>query len=153
MAYSHTQSGWPMRIAFFAAALGLLVAAAFEPLTDAVTRAVLLGGAALAVLLGLAWSRLTVRLDRDRLVWYFGPGWPRFKLPLHEIATAEVTRTKFWQGWGVHRTRHGWLYNIAGYDAVRITRRDGKQLMIGSDEPRKLKAALERAAGRSARAG
>jgi hypothetical protein len=45
----------------------------------------------------------------------------------------------------VHRTRRGWLYNVSGLDAVLVRRKDGKCFLVGSDEPRKLKAALERA--------
>ena len=47
----------------------------------------------------------------------------------------------------MHRTRRGWLYNVAGYDAVLIRRSDGTSLLLGSDEPRRLKSAIERAAG------
>ena len=71
---------------------------------------------------------MTVRIDDDRLHWSFGPGWPRFSLPLAEVRSVEVTRTTFWEGWGIHRTRRGWLYNIAGWDAVIVTRTDGKQV-------------------------
>jgi hypothetical protein len=53
----------------------------------------------------------------------------------------------------VHRTRRGWLYNIAGKDAVLIRKLDGKTFLLGTDEPRKLKAVLERAAGQTRRTG
>jgi len=143
--YEHTQSGWPVRIAFGLTALGLLVMGSVQPFDRPVPSAVLLVGALVAAALGAAWSRLTVRIDAEHLRWSFGPGWPRFSLLLADIATVEVTSTTFWQGWGIHRTRHGWLYNIAGRDAILIKRKDGKQLLLGTDEPRRLKAALERA--------
>jgi hypothetical protein len=66
-------------------------------------------------------------------------------VPLADLAAVEVTRTRFWDGWGVHRTRRGWLYNVSGFDAVLVRRKDGKAFLVGTDEPRKLKAALERA--------
>ena len=144
MSYEHTQSGWPVRIAFGLTALGLLVMGSVQPFDRPVPSAVLLVGALIAAALGVAWSRLTVRVDAERLRWSFGPGWPRFSLPLADIAAVEATRTTFWQGWGIHRTRHGWLYNIAGRDAVLIKRKYGKQVLLGTDEPRRLKAALER---------
>jgi len=75
----------------------------------------------------------------------FGPGFPRKSVNLADIAAAEVTRTNLWEGWGVHRTRRGWLYNVSGFDAVLVRRHDGKSFLVGSDEPRRLKAALERA--------
>lgn len=148
MSYQHTQHGWPVRIAFGLAALVFLVMPVVQPLDRPLPRAVTLGGAVLAVALGLLWSRMTIRVDGDRLHWSFGPGWPRFSLPLAEVQSVEVTRTTFWQGWGIHRVRGGWLYNIAGLDAVRITRRDGKHVLLGTDEPRRLASAIERAQGR-----
>jgi hypothetical protein len=149
MPYRHTQTGWPMRIAFGTAAIGLLVMAALPPFDQPWTRAVLVGGAVLCAALGVAWSRLSIEIDRTQVRWWFGTGWPRFSLPLPEIVAVETTRTTFWQGWGIHRTRIGWLYNIAGYGAVLITRRDGRRVLLGTDEPRRLKAALDRALPRA----
>lgn len=149
MSYEHTQSGWPVRIAFGLAALGFLAATSVQPLDRPLPGAVLIVGALVAAALGLMWSRMTVRIDGAHLRWSFGPGWPRFSLPLADIAAVEVARTTWWQGWGIHRTRHGWLYNIAGRDAVLITRKNGKQVLLGTDEPRRLKAAIERATERT----
>lgn len=148
MSYQHTQHGWPVRIAFGLAALVLLVMPVVQPLDQPTTSALLVAGAAVAVIVGLLSSRLTIRIDGDRLRWSFGAGWPRFSLPLAEVQSVEVTRTTFWQGWGIHRVRGGWLYNIAGLDAVRITRRDGRHVLLGTDEPRRLASAIERAQGR-----
>jgi len=145
MAYEHTQQGWPVRIAFGLAALALLSTPVLQPQDQPMPRAVLAGGAAIAVALGLLWSRMTILIEGDRLRWSFGPGWPRFSLPIAEVTSVEVMRTTLWQGWGIHRVRGGWLYNIAGFDAVRIKRRDGKHVLLGTDEPRRLKSAIERA--------
>lgn len=133
-----------MRIAFGLTALGFLVMASVQSGAGPTPRGALIAGAGVAAVLALMWSRLTIRIDDDRLRWSYGPGWPRFSLRLADIAAVEVTRTTFWQGWGIHRTRRGWLYNIAGWDAVLIWRTDGKQVLLGSDEPRRLKAAVER---------
>lgn len=145
MAYVHTQTGWPIRLAFGVTALGFVLMAALSPRTQPALAVALAASAAATAAIGLVFSRLTVRIDRDRVRWAFGPGWPRFALPLADIAAIEATRTTFWQGWGIRRVRGGWLYNIAGNDAVRITRRDGRLVLLGTDEPRRLQAALERA--------
>jgi hypothetical protein len=145
MAYERTQHGWPIRIAFGVTALALLAMPALQPPDQPTPRAMLVAGAVVAVALGLLWSRMTIRVEGERLRWSFGPGWPRFSLPLAEIRSVEVTRTTFWQGVGIHRTRSGWLYNVAAGDAVLVTRADGKQTLLGSDEPRRLKAAIDRA--------
>ncbi len=149
MAYEHTQTSWPMRIAFGLGALALILMTVFPELSAGESRAGLWVGAIVAALLGLLWTRMTIRIENGQVRWYFGFGWPRFKLPLVEIANVDVTHTTFWQGWGIRRTRIGWLYNIAGFDAVRITRRDGREFLLGTDEPRRLKAAIERSVAAS----
>jgi hypothetical protein len=150
MAYEHTQTGWPVRIAFGVTALGFLALTAINPLDRPLPSAALFAGALVAGALGLIWSSLTVRIGPDRLHWAFGPGWPRYSLALADIASVEIARTTFWDGWGIHRTRGGWVYNIAGRDALRIVRRDGRRLLLGTDEPRRLKSALERALAQAA---
>jgi hypothetical protein len=147
--YEHTQTGWPMRFAFASSALLCIVLSALPELSAPVTRAFLLAGAVLAGALGFAWSRLTIEIGNEYLRWRYGLGWPRFSLALAEITDVEATQTTFWQGWGIHRTRAGWLYNIAGRDAIIVTRRDGRKTLLGTDEPRRLKAALDRALARS----
>jgi hypothetical protein len=139
-----------MRLSFTALALGLVVLCAFPPPgfgSPSQWAGAL--GAAVALAVGWLCSSLTVRVDNDSLRLHFGFGWPRKTVPLGDIDAAEVTRTTFWEGWGVHRTRRGWLYNVSGYDAVLLRRRDGSSLLIGSDEPRRLKAAIERAQRRA----
>ena len=148
MKYEHTQPGWPLRLSLGITAAGFLAAAAITPheLLPA-PLAILVGAALLSAVLGWMWGALTIRVNDGLLRWQFGLGWPRKSVPLDAIASVETTRTTFWEGWGVHRTRRGWLYNVAGKDAVLIRKHDGKTLLLGTDEPRKLKAAPERAMG------
>lgn len=149
-AYQHTQAGWPMRLSFTALALGLLVMCTFPPWRlGAPSQWAVFIGAAVALAVGWLCSSLTIRIEDDALLFYFGLGWPRKTVPLEDIDAVEVTRTTFWEGWGVHRTHRGWLYNVSGYDAVLLRRRDGSSLLVGSDEPRRLKAAIERAQRRA----
>lgn len=144
--YEHTQTGWPIRIAFLALALGLLVLAALPDVGQMRTPPrVLAAGVGLAALFGWVWGSLTVSIQDRELRIRFGLGWPRKTVPLSDISDVEITRTSFFEGWGVHRTRRGWLYNVAGYDAVLLKLASGRSLLVGSDEPRRLKAALQRA--------
>jgi hypothetical protein len=135
-----------MRASFAVAAVGMLALSAL-PLPGPGRGAswALLAGAALAIVVGWSFSSLTVRVGADELKLHFGFGWPRTAVSLADIASVELTRTRFWDGWGVHRTRRGWLYNVGGYDAVVLSRRDGTALLVGSDDAPRLKAAIERA--------
>jgi hypothetical protein len=48
-------------------------------------------------------------------------------------------------------TQHGWpirlAFGVAAGDAVLVTRANGKRTLLGCDEPRRLKAAIDRAVG------
>lgn len=148
--YEHTQAGWPMRIAFIATSLVLIVLSVMPELSqEPAPPLVLLAGAVFSAVIGWTWGALTVRIQDDRLQVRFGLGWPRKTLPLGEIVAVEVTRTTFLEGWGLHRTRRGWLYNVSGFDAVLLRLTNGRSMLVGTDEPRRLKAAIERAQARN----
>jgi hypothetical protein len=87
---------------------------------------------------------LTIEISETELVWYFGPGLWRKRVALSEVASAEVIRTSFFNGWGIHYTSRGWLYNVSGYGAVAITLRNGKRFCLGTDEPEVLARELKR---------
>ena len=90
---------------------------------------------------------LTIEISDTELAWHFGSGWPRKRVPLGDIVSTESIRTSFLNGWGIHYTSRGWLYNVSGYGAVAITLRSGKQFCLGSDEPEKLAEELKGAIG------
>lgn len=144
--YEHTQAGWPTRVALLAVAMIFVGSTMLAGPGEVETAdAVMLAGAAAALVIGWFWSSLTVRIADGALRLQFGLGVPRRTIRLSDIESLEVTRTRFWDGWGVRRTRRGWLYNVSGFDALLVRRKDGSTLLVGTDEPRKLKAALERA--------
>lgn len=86
---------------------------------------------------------LTVEVDDDEIRLQFGDGPIRKAFSLHEVSSAQSVRTTPLQGWGIHWTGQGWLYNIYGLDAVEIQFRDGRRTLIGTDEPDKLAAAID----------
>lgn len=139
--YEHRQVSWIPWLAATAIAAGLAIGWAMDP--GVATAVWLIAPLAAAVL--IAFGSLTVAIDHAELRWHFGPGVWRKRLPLSDIASIEVTRTRFWEGWGIRWTSRGWLYNVAGLDAVLVRRRDGKAVLIGSDEAQRLAAALESA--------
>lgn len=105
----------------------------------------LVGFGVLAIATLILFSSLTVLVDDATLAWWFGPGAPgivRKSVPLSDIATVSVVRNPFWYGWGIHLTPQGWLYNIAGRDAVEVTLGSGKRFRLGTDEPTTLAQAI-----------
>ena len=115
--YQHTQIGSTMILILVVVAMALIALSAF-------------------------FSRLTITIADGILRASFGPGLTVKKVPLSEIASCEPIRIRWWYGWGIHLTRYGWLYNIAGWDAVAITLRDGRKFALGTDDPQGLTAAI-----------
>ena len=142
--YDHTQ-----RSARLLLLLGLAGAGALAALALPATRALPLGPrltlAASALSLfgaGIVFSTLAIRVGDGLLAWHFGAGLLRKSVPLGEIVAEEPATITWMDGWGIHLTWRGWLYNVGGHEAVLITMRDGKRFMLGTDEPRALVEAL-----------
>lgn len=88
----------------------------------------------LMVIGAFLFASLSISVTADTLHWRFGPGLIRKQLPLNEIASAEMTRSTWLEGWGIHYTRRGWLYNVSGRDAILITQKSGKSFLLGTDD-------------------
>jgi hypothetical protein len=104
--------------------------------------AVLVAGIAL-------FYRLTVVVDNLSVRAVFGIGLLRRVVPLAQIAGTEVHRLMR-GGTGIRLTPAGWLYNAGGRDAVRLLLKRERPLIIGTDEPEALKAAIDAARARIA---
>lgn len=138
----HRQGGGFMRLSIALSIAVLLVVASLQPQAWPT----LLLAAPFLLLIGVCFDGLTIRIAGDELTWRFGDlGFPRGRAKLADLASATVTRTTFWEGWGIRLTRRGWLDNVSGHDAVLLHRRDGQSFLLGTDEPRRLKAAIDAA--------
>jgi hypothetical protein len=142
--YHHTQHGTLILVVMSVAVVAML-------LGGLALRPVLIGAPVLT-LCGWMFHSLTIEITEGELSWRFGPGWIHKRVPLAEIASAKVVRTNVLEGWGIHLSRFGWLYNVSGFDAVAITMKNGKRFCLGTDEPETLATKLNtRAAADSSR--
>jgi hypothetical protein len=139
--YRHTQFGSAIVVGCGAIGLALVLAAAFLPQV-AVN---LLVGAAALLLSTFIFSKLTIAIEDGGLQASFGPGLIRKKVKLADIASVRPIPVRWWHGWGIHLTSHGWLYNVSGWQAVEITLRDGRRFSLGTDEPEDLVKAIQEA--------
>lgn len=98
----------------------------------------------LPILLFAAWlfHSLTIEVNEEQLRWHFGSGIIHRRVARSEIASVERVRTNVIEGWGIHWSRFGWLYNVSGFDAVAITLRSGKRFALGTDDAEGLLSAL-----------
>lgn len=142
--YRHTQPGHLLRAALLP--MGI-VAAIVTVLSQPAMPATLISGIAAASLLisVVLFHSLTVSVDSANVDVRFGPGLIHKEIPLAEIQDCYPVRNRWYYGWGIHLTPHGWLYNVSGFDAVEIQLRSGKKYRIGTDTPAELADAIRRA--------
>ncbi len=100
-------------------------------------------------LLALFWSaRLVTIVQSDGLLVRFRPFHlrPR-RIDLGDVVSVEaVTYSPLRQygGWGIRYGLGGKAYNVSGNRGVRLTRRTGRRLLIGSQRADELAAAVRR---------
>jgi uncharacterized membrane protein YccF (DUF307 family) len=134
MRYEHTQRGTVLLLTFLLVAILLLTVGRLAQ----GMREVLFTLIGILGICGFLFSSLTIQITDRALRWQFGPGLIRKEVSLREIERAEVTETTLLQGWGIHYTYRGWLYNVSGFQAVAVRLKSGKQFLLGTDEPKRL---------------
>lgn len=137
--YEHTQTATLIVYALGVAALLTLALAIGVPDGRIVTVPVTFVLAACLYM----FRSLTVELTSDTLTISFGPGWVRRRFRVDDIRAAHVVRNRWYYGWGIHWTPHGWLFNVSGWDAVELGLKNNRTLRIGTDEPQQLAAAIQ----------
>ena len=91
----------------------------------------------LLVCVALFYS-LTVEISDNHLEIRFGVGIIKKRLDIKDIEKAYPVRNRWYYGWGIRLTPHGWLYNVSGLDAVEIVMSYGTRYGIGTDQPNEL---------------
>jgi hypothetical protein len=144
--YEHRQLGWPMVASSLVPFLCLI---AFwvvgQPAQRSFPPLLIPGICVLSAIVLIGFSTLSIVVTKTHLVARFGIGLPRRAIALDDIASFVPTQTRWYEGWGIHYTRSGMLYNVQGFEAVRITLVNGRSLRIGTDEAQRLCNAIARA--------
>lgn len=95
------------------------------------------------LLITTLFYRLVVTVTESAVRLQFGIGLIRKTIPLESIVSAEPVRNSWWYGWGIRIYPKGWLFNIAGLDAVELQMKRGPRLRIGTNDPVGLTGALQ----------
>jgi hypothetical protein len=95
------------------------------------------------VILMACFSWLTVSVQREGIKLSFGVGLVHRTIPYERIERTAIVRNKWWYGWGIRLSPHGWMWNLSGLDAVELIYHDGKRFRIGTDDPKGLKRAID----------
>ena len=143
--YKHAQAGKFSRVTFGALILIFLFPALWRGANDPAAIWIFSLLAALMLVGLLLFHALTVEVARGYVRLRFGIGVIRKRFRVRDIEAAETVRNRWWYGWGIKLTPHGWLFSVSGFDAVQIRLKNGRQYRIGTDEPDRLLAAIEAA--------
>jgi hypothetical protein len=108
-------------------------------------RAVMLVVAAILLVTLFLFASLTVEVTDAEVRLSFGPGVIQKSFQVDEIRDVHLVRNPWYYGWGIRMTPHGWLFNVAGYEAAELIFDSGNKVRIGSDEPSRLMAAIRSA--------
>lgn len=140
MRYEHTQTGHVLICGLFVGAFAIAFGRFFQTSS---AREISLVISILLLITIVVFYELTITIAGATLCASFGIGLVRKKVALAEIASCEAIRIRWWYGWGIHLTPYGWLYNVAGWDAVVITLRNDKKFALGTDDPNGLVVAIQ----------
>jgi cell division protein FtsW (lipid II flippase) len=100
----------------------------------------------LVLLVGIMFGTLTIEITPEQMRSWFSLGWPQRTVNRADIASVEVITYPRWYGYGIRITPHGWMHNVSGRQAVKVTLKNGKTMLFGSDEPEQVVAALRQGA-------
>lgn len=142
--YRHTQNATAIQWAF---AIGAVVVG-WLAMRGGASGGILLVVAAILFVTVFLFASLTVEVTDAEVRFWFGSGLIRRSYQVDEIRDVRVVSNPWYYGWGIHMTPHGWLYNVAGSQAVELTFDSGSKVRIGSDEPSRLMAAIRLAMAR-----
>ena len=119
-----------------AGGIAVLLAASGSPNVIPTVVALVLG------ICALLFHSLNVQVTAEWIVLRFGIGLIRKHFAVSHIEDVQQVQNRWYYGWGIRYTPHGWLFNVAGLDAVEIRLRNGRKYRIGTDEPQELCAAI-----------
>ena len=148
MKYRHVQIGWAGIIAL---GIGFVVmAVAFASIKRVNLPPGLFIAVALVFIVSVCvFGKLVTEIDGHEFGARFGIlGWPNKVVELDEIAGVLPTRLSPLVGWGIRITTRGVVFNVSGRGAVIVGLNNGKQFLIGTDEPKILADAINQSLGR-----
>lgn len=138
--YKHKQIGTLVLVSMGAVLIASLLGWSLVPGARSVLGSVFV----VIFLLMVLFGTLTTEVSQESLRVAFGPGLIRRTIPLSRIECVTVVRNRWYYGWGIRLTPHGWLFNVSGFDAIELQFVGGRKFRIGTDEPEALVKALRR---------
>lgn len=140
MVYKHTQIGIVILAVLIVIAALIVVISLFADKVTPIWVPIAIVG--FLVIIGILFGSLTVEVKAGKIRCWFGPGLIHREFNLAEVTEVKIVKNRWFYGWGIRRLPEAWMFNVSGLDAVQMGFSSGKKFRIGTDEPRKLEAAI-----------
>ena len=138
--YEHIQIGY-----LTISALGIAILVMIGIMVNQGLNLIAFIGMIIVVVCLALFATLKTTIDDTVLELRFTMGIVRKNFLLKDIKSCQIVKNSWYYGWGMHLTPDGWLYNVSGFDAVKINMKTGKSYIIGTDVPDELAKAIEAA--------
>jgi len=87
----------------------------------------------------LLFYQIVIEIDDAHLSFKLGIGIIRRSYNLSEIESCKPVKDSFLNGWGIHKIRNGWYYNVSGFKAIELTfKNTDKVVRIGTNKPEEI---------------
>jgi len=144
MTYTFKQYG-TLTIGIFVGSMILIYLAYYNHTGDDINAFTLVLMESLLALAFLLFYCLTIEVGEQAIVLKFGIGLIRKTIRIEDINHTACVRNKWWYGFGIRLTPHGWMWNISGLDAVEIRyKNSNKRFRMGTDDCQKLKREIDK---------
>jgi hypothetical protein len=139
--YKHTQYGALTFVILILA--GVLIAPIVLSLLAGGQMVVAFVTIGLYLLILALFFAFTVEISERKLKFWFGIGGIGKSYSLEEIQSAREVKNPWYYLWGIKSIPGGWLYALAPGSAVEIVFENGKIARLGTNQPKKLKQAID----------
>lgn len=137
MLYRHTQTGYVIIISIVSMIIYITlisIRSEWNPIS--------IGVAFLLIICIALFHSLTIELNNEKLVFFFGIGLIKKKIDIKNIRHCHTVKNPWYYGWGIRSIPGGWLFNVSGLKAIEIILFNNKKFQIGTDEPEKIEMLL-----------
>lgn len=142
--YRHVQDGKFVRAFLLGLAVLFLIPTLIVQFTSDEHTFVSVGLIVVPVLIitSAIFGSMTIEVTATQVHWRFALGWPSGRIVRSDLSDVVRENPTFLNGVGSHLTLRGWLWNVALGPAVGLRKKDGGEVLLGTDDPDGLLAAL-----------
>lgn len=88
------------------------------------------------------FSSMTTTIDSEEITNAFKWGFPSGKIKISDIESIALVERSMWWGLGVQWTKSGTIWRSWGNRLIVLTKKNGKNVLIGSKDPEGLLSAI-----------